>query len=195
MAVGVNGKTISQRVKRKGKQLADGFSHTKASARPSPRASQGWTSACGGCCPGARGGGRARCRMPQNKGASRGLRRGHLLPPGQIKEDWRGHLEEMVLFFMGNQFVPPLMGHTALPPWASQATGFQVSPNQFWKRRHLRLPVLFRTARAPQNLCYVSLPFSPSFGLLRLLYPGFCNNEAGSGTFPHSLSLRFLFSQ
>lgn len=112
MAVRVNRKSICECAKPRETRSwrTRGFSHTKASAHPSLRASQGWTSACGGCCPGARGGGGAGCRMPQNKGASRGLCRGHLLPPGQIKEDWRGHLEEMVLFFFGKSIRPTLNG-------------------------------------------------------------------------------------
>lgn len=44
----------------------------------------------------------------RNKGASGGLRRGHLLPPGQIKEAWRGHWEEMVLCFFGKSIRPTL---------------------------------------------------------------------------------------
>lgn len=99
---------------------------------------------------------------------------------------------------LGNQFVPPLIGCFALPLWEFQAMGFQVS---MVLKEAAPLP-----AHVPSNspgptrissaLCHVSFPFSPSFRLSRpSLYPSSFHNEAGSGTFPHSLTLRFLFSQ
>lgn len=57
-----------------------------------------------------------------------GLRRGHLLPPGQIKEAWRGHWEEMVPCFFGKSIRPTLNGTFCSP--SSGVTGqvcFQVS--------------------------------------------------------------------
>lgn len=56
-----------------------------------------------------------------------GLRRGHLLPPGQIKEAWRGHWEEMVPCFFGKSIRPTLNGAFCSP--SSGVTGqvcFQV---------------------------------------------------------------------
>lgn len=83
-----------------------------------PRASQPRVDKCIlSLLPRCKGWGQSGCRMPQNKGASRSLCRGHLPPPGQIKEDCRGHLEEMVLFFaksirptLNRAFCPPSLG-------------------------------------------------------------------------------------
>lgn len=134
--------------------MGDAWLCTYKRIRPSLPASQPRrTSAFRGCRPGARGRGGAGCRMPQNKGASRGLSRSHLLPPGQIKEDFRGPLEEMVLFFFGKSIRPTLNRHFTSPLWESQAKVFPGPsiPVINWplcKRRHLpvRAPSI---ARAP----------------------------------------------
>lgn len=141
----------------------------------------------------------AGCRVPQNKDTSRGLLGGHLLPPGQIKEDWRGRLEEMMLFFgksirptRNRAFCPPSLGvpDNGLPG---------LSTTVLEEAAPLPAPVPSNSpcpTRISSALCHVSFPFSSSFGLSRpSLYPSSFHNEAGSGTFPHSLTLRFLFSQ
>ena len=149
------------------------FSHTKASSHPSWPASEGWTRAPGGCCPGARGGGGAGCRMPQNKDTSRGLLGGHLLPPGQIRKDWRGHLEEMVLFFgksirptLNRAFCPPSLGVLGNGlPGLSITVLEEAAPLPAPVRSNSPCPTRISSA-----LCGVSLPFSPSLGSPAPLY-------------------------
>lgn len=201
MAIEVYRKTISRCVKWKGKlKLKDSWLFTYKGILPSLRpAGEGWARAPGGCCPGARGGGGAGCRMPQNKDTSRGLLGGHLLPPGQIKKDWRGHLEEMVLFFgksirptHNRAFCPPSLGVPGNGlPGLSVTVLEEAAPLPAPVRSNSPCPTRISSA-----LCHVSLPFSPSLGSpAPSLYPSSFHNEAGSGTFPHSLTLRFLFSQ
>ena len=200
MAVGVYRKTISWCVRWKGKLegfLA--FSHTKASSHPSWPASEGWTRAPGGCCPGARGGGGAGCRMPQNKDTSRALLGGHLLPPGQIRKDWRGHLEEMVLFFgksirptLNRAFCPPSLGVLGNGlPGLSITVLEEAAPLPAPVRSNSPCPTRISSA-----LCRVWLPFSPSLGSPAPLYtqaPFIMRLEVELS--PTPLLLRFLFSQ
>lgn len=97
---------------------------------------------------------------------------------GRLRRTGEGIRRKWCCFSLGNQFVPRLIGHFALPPWESWARCFQVSPNQ------VRKEVAPWPARAPSNsLCpphpprispalgQVSLPFSPSFGLSRPSLP------------------------
>ena len=121
---------------------------------------------------------------------------------GRLKRTGEGIRGKWCCSSLGNQFVPPLIGHFALPPWESLAMCFQVSPNQ------VRNEVAPLPARAPSNsLCpphpqesllpsaRSHFPFLPPWGSPAPLYPGSFHKEAESGTFPHSLTLRFLFSQ
>lgn len=57
-------------------------------------------------------------KAPPGAGARR-----HLLLPGQIPEDWRGPLEETVLFFPGKSIRPTLIGPSASPPWGAPSKG------------------------------------------------------------------------
>lgn len=122
-----------------------------------------------------------------------GLRRGHLLPPGQIKEAWRGHWEEMVPCFFGKSIRPTLNGAFGSP--SSGVTGqvcFRVSGwGSRWRECCLVLPA------HPKNLFLLPaqshFPFLSAPGSPASLCSGLLLNEAGSGTFPHSLTWRFLF--
>lgn len=93
-----------------------------------------------------------------------GQRRGHLLPPGQIKEAWRGHWEEMVPCFFGKSIRPTLNGAFGSP--SSGVAGqvcFQISERGSRERR-CRL-VLRAHPKNLSALCFVPLPFSLSSGL------------------------------
>lgn len=139
------------------------------------------------------GAGRA-AECPRTKAPPGAPRRGHLLPPGQIKADWRGRLEEMVLVFgksirptLNRACGPPSLGVSSRP-WASRS--FQIP---FWKRRPLGLPVL------PENFLCCRQRRTSLFSLLRALPP--LSTQASFITrlevelSPHSLTSRFLFSQ
>lgn len=100
---------------------------------------------------------------------------------------------------LGNQFVPPLIGRFALPLWDSGQWASRSLHNSSGRGGRFASPCSFKQPVPHTNLfcsrpCFTSL-FS-LFGLSRpSLYPSSFHNEAGSGTFPHSLTLKFLFSQ
>lgn len=97
-----------------------------------------------------------------------GPRRGHLLPPGQIKEAWRGHWEEMVPCFFGKSIRPTLNGTFCSP--SSGVTGqvcFQVSG---WGSDGGGGAALSCLRILRTSLCSPSSSTSP-FSLLRALPP------------------------
>lgn len=150
-----------------------GFSPTKASSHPSWPASEGWTSAPGGYCPGARGGMGQAAECPRTKTPPGASSEVTCCLQGRLRRTGEGAWRKWC-YSLGNQFVPPVIGRFALPLWEFQAMGFQVSPQRFWKRQPLCQPQFLRTAHAPQESLLLSatfhFPFLPLLGSPAPLY-------------------------